>query len=103
VENFRRYSPFVISLKENTGGLCRGRFEQELQAQALETSSEKEHLAILKKSSRRRNRWSGFTEENCEILSAVRSRGVAPGLRPKEQRKNPEDTSRYWHHRVFIG
>jgi hypothetical protein len=53
----------VISLKESTGGLCRGRFEQELQAQVLERSSEKEHFSLLKKSSRRRNRRSGFTEE----------------------------------------
>jgi hypothetical protein len=36
VEKLRRYSTFVISLKESTGVLCRGRFEQELQAQALE-------------------------------------------------------------------
>jgi hypothetical protein len=36
VEKLRRYSTFVISLKESTGVLCRGRFEQELQVQVLE-------------------------------------------------------------------
>jgi hypothetical protein len=46
-------------------------------------SSEKEHLAILKKSSRRRNRRSGFVEENCEIPSAVRSRKSCTGFKPE--------------------
>jgi hypothetical protein len=36
----------VISLKESPGGLGRGRFEQELQAQVLRISSEKEHLVF---------------------------------------------------------
>jgi hypothetical protein len=56
----------MVSLKESPGGLGRGRFEQELQAQVLGASSEKEHLAILKKSSRRRNRRSGFAEETAK-------------------------------------
>jgi hypothetical protein len=36
VEKLRRYSTFVISLKESTGVLCRGMFKQELQVQVLE-------------------------------------------------------------------
>jgi hypothetical protein len=38
---------------------------------------------------------------NCEIPSAVRSREVTQGLSPKEQGKNPEETSEYWCHRGF--
>jgi hypothetical protein len=46
VEKITRYNTFVVSLKESLGGLGRGRFEQELQAQAWRASLDKEHLAI---------------------------------------------------------
>jgi hypothetical protein len=55
VEKLRRFSTFVVSLKESPGGLDRGRFEQELQAPALESKFCERTFSLLKKSSRRRN------------------------------------------------
>jgi hypothetical protein len=48
-------------------------------------------LSLRKESSRRRNQRTGFTEGTSEILSAVRSRGVAQGLSPSEQRRSHRD------------
>jgi hypothetical protein len=37
-----------------------------------------------------------------EIPSVVRSQESCTGFKPEGQRKNPEETLGYWHHRVFI-
>jgi hypothetical protein len=60
-------------------------------------SSEKEYLAILKKSSRRKESTVRIlTEKIDEIPSAVRSREVAQGLSPSKCRGGvPEESSGY--------
>jgi NCAIR mutase (PurE)-related protein len=48
-------------------------------------------LSLRKKSSRRRNQRTEFTEGTSEIPSAVKSRGIAQGLSPREQRRSHRD------------
>jgi hypothetical protein len=102
VEKLRRYNTFVISLKESTGGLHRRRFEQGCKDRCWRTSPEREHSDFL------RNPQGGGIDGQGLQRKIVKSRQpldlgkVAQGLSLKEQRKNPEETSRYWCHRVFI-
>jgi hypothetical protein len=91
VDKLRRFSTFVTSLRKCTGVCTRNDSSKELQAQVSEDKFWEEHLVVLKESSRRRNRRSGFTEGTNEISSAVRSRGVAQGLSPSEQRRSHRD------------
>jgi hypothetical protein len=48
-------------------------------------------LSLRKKSSRRRNQQTEFTEGTSEIPSAVKSQGIAQGLSPREQRRSHRD------------
>jgi hypothetical protein len=48
-------------------------------------------LSIRTKSSRRRNQRTEFTEGTSEMSSAVKSRGIAQGLSPREQRRSHRD------------
>jgi hypothetical protein len=66
VEKLRRFSTSWISLKGEHRELCRGRFEQELQAQAWKDKSEKEHLAISREIFKEENRRSGFAKETAK-------------------------------------
>jgi hypothetical protein len=79
-------------VKESTGGLIEEGSSRSLQAQAWRASLEKKHLAISEKSSRRRNRRSGFTEETSEVPSAVRSQEVAQGLSLASREGVPESS-----------
>jgi hypothetical protein len=48
VEKLRRYSTFVISLTESTGGLHRRRFKKGCKRRRWRTSPEREHSAFLR-------------------------------------------------------
>jgi hypothetical protein len=48
-------------------------------------------LSLRKKSSRTRNQRTEFTEGTSKIPSAVKSRGIAQGLSPREQRRSHRD------------
>jgi hypothetical protein len=48
-------------------------------------------LSLRNKSSRTRNQRTEFTEGTCEIPSAVKFRGIAQGLSPREQRRSHRD------------
>jgi hypothetical protein len=102
VEKLRRYSTFVISLKRAQEVCARKVRAGVASAGVGETSSEKEHLAFS------RNPQGGGIDGQDSQRKTAKSRQpldlgkVAQGLSPKEQRKNPEETSGYWRHRVFI-
>jgi hypothetical protein len=87
VGKLRRYSTFVILLKESPGVLVE-KVRAGVASAGLESKSEKEHLVILKKSSRRRNRRSGFAEEIAKSRQPSDLRKVAQGLSPSEQRRS---------------
>jgi hypothetical protein len=70
----------VISLKGSTGVCVEEGSSRRCKCKCQRTSSEKGYLPILKKSSRRRNRRSGFAEENNEFPSAIRSWCNVPTL-----------------------
>jgi hypothetical protein len=75
-------------VKESTE-VCVGEgFEQEKQAQVSEDEFGGRSFSLLKKSSRRRNRRSGFTEETSEIPPAVRSQESCVGFKPRAQRRS---------------
>jgi hypothetical protein len=48
-------------------------------------------LSLRKKSSRTRNQRTEFTEGTSKIPSVVKSRGIAQGLSPREQRRSHRD------------
>ena len=83
--NVERKECAQVPLKNQSG---KAQEEQGLRDIIIEDCTEDFHA---KKSLRRekRNRWSAFVEEIDEISSAVRSRKVAQGLSPSEQRRSP--------------
>jgi hypothetical protein len=71
VGKLRRYRTFEISLKESTGICAVECSSKSCKCRCWRASSEKEYLAILKKSSRRRNRRPRSCGEGRKIPSVV--------------------------------
>jgi hypothetical protein len=90
VEKLRRVSTFVILLEENTGGLVEEGSSRVCRRRRWRESLEKKHLAISKKSSRRRIDGQDSQKKPAKSRQPLDLRKVAQGLSPEEQRKIPE-------------
>jgi len=96
VENLRRYSTFVIPLKRSIGFCAEEGPSRRCKCKYQRTSSEKGYLPILQKFSRRRNRRSGFTEENSEVPSAARYQESCTRFKHKGAEKEPGGVIEVW-------